>query len=118
MIDQYALASDWDAFLDLFIDDLVVMPPNSPAIKGRAAFREFIITAGFTMTEAKFDFAEIEGSGDVAYATASYTETYTLPGEDQPIDDQGKILAVLRRQGEGGWRLTHWIWNTDLPLTG
>ena len=117
-LDEVALASDWEAFLDLFVDDLVVMPPNVPVIKGRSTYRKFIDDAGFVITEMDFNITDVEGSSEIACIEGTYTESYTLPDKEQPIYDKGKILAVLRKQSDGTWLITHWMWNTDLPLPG
>jgi uncharacterized protein (TIGR02246 family) len=117
-LEQVALASDWDSFLELFVDDLVVMPPNVPVIKGRSAYRKFIDDAGFVITKMDFDITDVEGSSEIVCIVGTYRETYTLPYKEQPIYDQGKILAVLRKQSDGSWLITHWMWNTDLPLPG
>ncbi len=115
-IDELGLAGNWDAFVEIFAEDLIMMPVNSPAIKGRSTYLEWIKSMGVTMTESNFEFNEIDGYGDIAYAIATYTETFTLEGVEEPIYDEGKILTVLRKQPDGSWLFARWMWASDLPL--
>ncbi len=41
-ISEAALAGDWDGLVELFAEDAVLMPPNSPVIRGRGAFKSMI----------------------------------------------------------------------------
>ena len=115
-IDELGLAGDWDAFVNMFTDDLLMMPPNAPAIKGRTTYFTWIMSMSFTMTESNFEFNEINGYGDLAYATATYTETFSIAGVEEPIYDEGKILTILRKQPDGFWLFSRWMWTSDLPL--
>ena len=115
-IDEAGLAGDWDAFAAMFAEDLVMMPPNMPALEGRDAWLEWIRTMGVNMTESQYKFEKIEGYGDLAYAVATYTETFSVAGVEDPIYDEGKILSILRKQADGAWRFTYWMWASNLPL--
>ena len=116
-IDELGLAGDWDAFFEMFTEDMLMMPPNMPAIKGRAAYKAWVTSMGFTMTESSYKFQEIAGYGDIAYAVATYTETFSLEGVEEPIYDEGKILTILHKQPDGSWLFSKWMWASDLPLT-
>ena len=39
-----------------------------------------------------------------------------LPGAPAPFDEQGKFLQIYRKQGDGSWKMTREIYNSDLPL--
>lgn len=43
--------------------------------------------------------------GTMAYATASYTETYTDPTTKKVVTEKGTNLSVWRKQADGSWRL-------------
>jgi len=116
-IDEIGLAGDWDKFVQMFAEDVVMMPPNNPAVKGRATYLAWIQSMGVKMTDSEFTFHEIAGYGDIAYATATYTEAFTIAGIDEPIADEGKILTILRKQPDGSWLFALWMWNSNLPLT-
>ena len=113
--DKVALAHDWDAVADLWTDDINLMMPNMPMIKGRADFLAWIKSAGITITEHKIDFVDIDGCGDLAYARGVYAETIIVEGMDNPSTDVGKLLTVLRKQPDGTWKFSHWCVASDLP---
>jgi ketosteroid isomerase-like protein len=100
----------------MFVADALVMSPNMPSFQGRAALLEFIESAEFAMTRHSIEFPEIGGYGDIAYARGTYDEAFTMGGAEELVEDAGKILAILRKQPDGSWLITHWITNSDLPL--
>jgi ketosteroid isomerase-like protein len=110
------LAGDWGAFFEMLSEDFLMLPPNNPAIKGRSAYKAWIKSMGVMITECNYQFNEIDGYGDIAYATATYTETFSLEGVEEPIYDEGKILTILRKQPDGSWLFSIWMWASDLPL--
>jgi ketosteroid isomerase-like protein len=59
---------------------------------------------------------EVMGYADLAYLRGSYSMTFSLPGVPAPIDEQGKFLQIYRKQGDGSWKITREIYNSDLPL--
>lgn len=102
--------------LELFADDMVMIGPEMPAMEGKTAYREWIEPLGVKMTEASFDFREVGGSGDMAYVYMKYAEKYTLEGVEVPVDDSGHVLAILKKQPNGDWLFSHWMWAPDKPL--
>jgi len=112
-----ALAGDWKAYVALCTEDGVWMLANSPIIQGRSAMTAHIESyVGLAVTEENIDFAEINGYGDIAYATGTYEETYTVEGAAKPIKDKGNELLVLRKQPNGSWLISYSSWNSDLSL--
>ena len=104
-------ASDWAGWAALFAEDAVFHPPNGPAVRGRAAIREW--GDAFPPLEA-FDFSNVEvsGEGNVAYGTSGYSLTV----KGLPLDN-GKQLVVFRR-GTSSWQVVAVSFNSDLPLPG
>ena len=98
----------------LYAEDGMLMPPNAPRVKGRGdilAFGE----AFPDLHELVFLDIEIQGEGDVAVATSGVRMTMT--GEDgEEVSDTAKQLVVLHRQSDGGWAVTHAMFNSDLPV--
>ena len=113
---KIALAGDWDAFFAMLTEDFIMMPPNIPTMKGRAAYEAWFNSMDVKMTEVNYEIHEIDGYGDLAYATATYTETFSIAGVEEPIYDEGKILTILRKQPNGSWLFSRWMWASDLPL--
>jgi uncharacterized protein (TIGR02246 family) len=115
-ISQAALAGDWDAVVELFTEDAVLMPPNSPVIRGSAALKSMIESFNPNFTAHSIELREIDGYGDIAYAWANYTETFTVEGVPEPIEEVAKLMFVFRKQPDGSWAVAAEIWNSDLPL--
>ena len=114
-IDQAALGGDWDALVALFGDDALMLQPNGPAYPV-TELRDMIESSGMTVMEHSLEFVDVEGQSDIAYGRAIYSESFTVEGVAEPIEDSGKILSVLCRQPDGSWLISRWMWNSDLPL--
>ena len=114
-LDEAAVSGDWDALVALFTEDVSMMGPNSPITKSRSALMELLQSSGMTVSEHKVEFVEVYGYGDLAYGTCKWTEKFGI-GDTEPISEVGKILGILRKQPDGNWLISHWSWNSDLPL--
>ncbi len=108
-------AGNVEGLMALYTDDVVIMPPNMPALEGEAAARAWN-EAGPTIAEAGAVVHEIEGQGDLAVVRGAYSLTFLVEGLPEPVHDTGKFIEVHRRQPDGSWRMTHDIFNSDLPL--
>jgi len=115
-LDEAALAGDWDAVVALFTEDGMWMGPNSPITQGHSAMMDLLESSGMTVTEHKVELVEVDGCGDIAYGRATWVETFSIEGVAEPIKEEGKILAIFRKQPDGSWRIAFWMWNSDLPL--
>ena len=108
-------AGDWDAMPALLAEDLVLMPPDLPA-EDWASWVEWAISMNLNVIDMRSTVQEIDGADGLAYLRATYSMTYTLGGNPEPIEEVGKHVAILRKQPDGSWLVTVWIWNSDLPL--
>lgn len=111
-----ANAGDVDAFLAIIADDIEMMPPNQPAVKGEAA-RQWV--AGF-MAQVNLEIKpyadeEVEVDGDLAVHRYSFEWTATPKEGGDPIHEKGAGLHVLRRQPDGSWKIEKDIWTPDAP---
>jgi uncharacterized protein (TIGR02246 family) len=111
------LAEDFAAFAAMFTEDAVRMPPNEPLHQGRATIEAWATSnwGPLTTTEFTQQALEIDGRGDLAYVRGAYTATVEVPGVPQPITEVGKMLAILRKQPDGTWLVSHAIYNADAP---
>ena len=114
-LDAAALAGDWDAIAALFTEDVCLMFPNGPILRGREEFREWLGSVGYSASEHRIEFQEVDGYGDLAYARGEGTETFIVTGMETPVTDTVKILSIFRKQAEGSWRIAIWMWSSDLP---
>lgn len=108
-------AKDFAAFANLYTEDAAYLPPNAPAVKGRAAMVTFL--SGFPpYSDFKLGPATIHGSGDVAYVQGTFSMMVTPAGASAPVAEQGKWLVGARKQTDGSWKAAVGIFNSDLPV--
>ena len=98
-----------------YAEDAVLMPPNQASVKGRSAIAA-MLRAWPPVKDVELKSSEIGGSGDFAYSTGTYSMTLLIPGA-APVRDTGKFIDISRRQPDGSWKVTHDIFNSDLPAT-
>ena len=92
--------------------DIVLMPPNLPAVVGRAAVVEFM--RGFLeqfRLRIRYRSDELQVYHDVALDRGRYTQTLTPRTGGNPVSESGKYLWVYTRDADGGWRFSRVIWN-------
>jgi ketosteroid isomerase-like protein len=97
---------DFEAYVSTYYaEDGTIMPPNMPAVSGRAAMVAFF--QAFPPYE-KFEvkIIQLEGQGDWAYAR----------GAEAPVKDTGKYIEIWKKAPDGGWKVYLDIFNSDLPL--
>ncbi len=108
------LDRDWDALVERLTDDVVFLPPDEPAVIGKAAAADFLGTYPI-ITAFSSNIESADGRADHAAARGSFDLTVeTEDGETQMV---GKWLATYRKEG-GRWRLATQCWNLDAPVGG
>lgn len=108
------------AVAKLYAADGVEMPPNAPAAKGHAAIEAFHkafgqqwMVHGMTITAT-----ETRVSGDTAYDVGTYKQSLMPQKGGAVVDDKGKYVVLLKKDGSGNWWITHAIYNSDNPAPG
>jgi ketosteroid isomerase-like protein len=98
-----------------YADDAVLMPPNAPAVTGRAGVQAYFTkemegmkAGGLTIKTTATTGLGV--SGDWAWMTGNYAIT---DAKGATID-VGKYLSVHRKIG-GAWPYVRDIWNSDNP---
>ena len=113
--EKAANAHDAAGLAGLFTTDGTEMPPNAPAVKGRAAI-EAMHKAMATMVDVsnlKITATDTKVAGDFAYEAGTYSQTVTPKG-GTPAPDKGKYVVLLRRV-ENNWEIVYSIYNSDMP---
>jgi uncharacterized protein (TIGR02246 family) len=112
-----ASAQDGPGLARLFAADGVEMPPNAPAASGRAAIEAFHkgfakqwMMHGMTITATSTKVA-----GDIAYDVGTYKQQLMSNATGGIVDDKGKYVVLLKKDGAGNWAITHAIYNSDNP---
>lgn len=107
-------AGDRAKFNSFFTDDIVIMPPGQPVMRGIQAAAGFSgpLFDQFTMQE-KIAYDELHVDGDWAAGRFSYTLAVTPKAGGATSVETGKAIVWLRRTATGSWQFSHWIWNQD-----
>jgi ketosteroid isomerase-like protein len=108
---QLAVAKDFDGVAKLYTDSALMLPPNTPVLKGRTAIKGFM--AAFPpLSELTITIDTLVGTGDRAYASGRYHLTLAIQGS--PVDS-GKFLDIREKQGDGSWLYVADMFNSNIP---
>lgn len=116
----YMAAGQADSVAALHAENAEILPPNAPAVNGRANIATYMAeglaqgTFALTLTSQS-----VMADAADAFERGSYTFAFT-PGPNAPkgmtaMADTGKYIAHWHNDG-GTWLIAHSIWNSDLPL--
>ena len=113
-----ANAGDVEGFVAIFTDNMTVVPPNEPAVKGSAAAREWTqaFMAAVSVEMAGYRDDEIVIAGDIGLHYYSFEWTVTPKTEGEAFTEQGSGIHVFHRQADGSWKMGYDMWNGDAPL--
>jgi uncharacterized protein (TIGR02246 family) len=112
--DQAVMAKDWSKVVSYYSEDGMLLPPNGPAVQGRAAMQKLFESWPKLITFTE-NIPEIEGGSDLAYVRGTYEMVMSTSGSKAPVKEAGKSLAIWERQRDGSWLVTRVMWNSDLP---
>ena len=102
------------AALEFYADDLVVMPPNAPAVVGTLAFLQWFDPEAMPFASGSGQSCgdeRIGVDGNLAYFSCNFTLTHS-PEALSPVTHRGKLVWILRQEG-GVWKIVESMWNSD-----
>ena len=103
---------DSTAFFRWLDEDLELIPPNAPPLRGEAARKIFRdLFAGFEVEKAEFFDEEWSGGTEVAVGRYSYRLRLKPRNKGEPAEESGSGVHVWRRAKDGQWRLAQDIWS-------
>jgi len=99
-------AGDYEAMLALYREDVVVSATGAPDVVGRAAWREGLkMLPPSVKLKLRFDTAEVEVAGDLAYERGTFVVTMPDPATGQPTSlFEGRHLHMFKREADGSWK--------------
>jgi uncharacterized protein (TIGR02246 family) len=117
-LDAAFAAGDAEGYAALFCHDGVVHLHHSPPLVGREAIRERwqATSERFDTSAWKAQTERMEVHGDRAYAVRTYAETLVPIADGPRIDVAGRLVAFLRREPDGGWRVALLMNNHTRPM--
>ena len=106
-----------DSLMVLMADDVVLMPPTEPALKGKAAVRAWydqfltqLRTSDLTVTDR-----EVLIGGEWATEVAAF-EWALVPAAGGPAAiDRGSYMQVWHHEPDGRWLFARELWNNSTP---
>lgn len=111
-----ALEGDWPGFARGFAENVTMMPPGAPAYTGRDQ-----LVAGFegvSMTEFVSEIDYLDGCGDVAYGRGRHSWAMQFGEDGEVLREDGKWVAIWRRQADGRWLVETDTWNANRDAAG
>jgi ketosteroid isomerase-like protein len=68
---------------------------------------------GAKMLYCKVDWRDIKIEGNFAYEWAITRQKIEMPAPQDPIESEGKMLLILKRQPDGAWKQEVESWNSN-----
>ncbi len=120
-LNQYAVAlhaGDLELWLSLHADDVVKMPPDTPATYGIEALRARMepVFDNFTFEMVLFP-EETQVDGDLGFAWGNYTLSLIPKAGGDTAYIDGKYLTISKRQPDGSWKISYDCYNSNVPPT-
>jgi ketosteroid isomerase-like protein len=107
-----------DKLDQILAEDVVLMPPNEPSLYGKTEVKEW-----FSEYFRDFRIASItETDRDIVVTENLAVEHWTYMVAIDPVDgssrirDDGRFITIWKQQADGGWKITHTIWNSVRPI--
>jgi uncharacterized protein (TIGR02246 family) len=109
-------AGDQAAIAAMFTENAVMLPPNEPALNGRAAIQAWgeNMFSAVKMIDGKITPDGIRVAGD--WASGHGTWSMTLAAGRDTIRDTTRWILEWERQPDGKWLISRDIWNSAKPL--
>ena len=112
-------AGDIDAWLSLWTEKGIQMPPGEAPVVGMDQLRARNGAAldKFTV-DMEISNAEVEIFDGWAFSRGTYTATFSPKDGSQPIPVDGKYMTILEKQSGGEWKIYRDIFNSNVTPGG
>jgi ketosteroid isomerase-like protein len=120
---RWYASGEIDSIASMFAEDAWQMPPNSPALVGREAIRQFWSQAvKWGRWEFSLQTQDVSVSGPIAIERGKYLLKFVAgPGAPPGMasfQDRGNYLVHWRRDRDGEWRAVSDAPVSEMPMTG
>jgi uncharacterized protein (TIGR02246 family) len=113
---QFALANDPDKMMSQWADDIVLLQPVGPIMRGRTAIaRAFEGVESPEIVEYELDMQEVMLLGDYAFQWGTYHYGMRPRTGGDTMRTSGKLMRILQRQPDGAWKIYRGISTVDPP---
>ena len=108
---------DFAGFIRAYADDVWVFPPNEQPFQGPNAALDFFRRSyerGFR--NFQITTTGLDRQGPMAYETGIYSGEFPTSGQAGAVArDNGKYVAIWKRNAGGEWRTHFVMWSSNLP---
>ena len=115
---SYMGSNDFDNFISLVADDIILLPPNTHSLYGKEAMKE-LIQPWFETLDMSHEILETEivTDNNIAYARIEYRDSFSSKEGGETILMHNKALWIFRREAEDTWKIIRNMWNRNPPGT-
>jgi ketosteroid isomerase-like protein len=110
-------ADNADSVLALMADDIVLMPPHEPVLKGKAAVAAWyqqLLTQARTSSLTISD-REVTMGGEYATDISGFEWVLAPLAGGEPITERGTYVQLWHRAPGGQWLMSRELWNSTTP---
>lgn len=109
-----------DSLLALMADDVIIMPPNEPVLRGKPAVRTWYEQFVHQMRTQSLEITkrELFVGDDYATEVAQFAWTLVPVAGGAPIVDRGSYVQLWHRSANARWVFTREVWNSTTPSGG
>jgi len=109
-------AGDLAKSASFYASDVSIYAPGMKTIKGHAAVEKMLQGPKSAMAGDKFEMStsktQVGAAGDIAYTSGTYRLSHTSGQAEN-----GRYLAVWKKQTNGSWRISEAMFNSAEPAT-
>jgi ketosteroid isomerase-like protein len=110
---EYELDGNMTGVVSLCVDDVVWLPPNQPALRGKNAVATWLaVLPEHRIRRIEITNVQIHGSGGLAYKLGDFTTWFEEAGQASVEPVTGSHLWVLRESLPEHWQVAVVAWST------
>jgi ketosteroid isomerase-like protein len=114
---EYELNGNMTGVVSLCVDDVVWLPPNEPALRGKNAVAAWLaVLPEHRIRRIEIRNVQIHRSGGLAYKLADFTTWLEEFGHTSNEPVTGCHLWVLRESSPEHWQLAAVAWSITGPI--
>jgi uncharacterized protein (TIGR02246 family) len=108
-------ANDATAFALVLTEDVALCPPHEPTRKGKPEAKAWFegVLKQFKTERVSVPDREVVMADGWAIEKGDFVWAVSPVGGGETIEDQGRFLAIWKRDSDGEWRVAHNIWNSS-----
>ena len=114
---EFEVAGEGHSLKTVCADDIELLPPDAQPVLGRAAVSARLAHGNTRIHDIEITNLLIRGSNEIAYLTASYKTTFSLPEDSTPRQTLGSHLWILHKHA-GTWVITLVNWSLWGAISG